>query len=578
MRQHLREAAQEINYLREAVSVESKAGIQGSSLAFDHSPAGSGQRQLKGFAGQEDIVALHSPKSQSASGGTGTGRPRGSSGNGSGSGKTSPRYAASLKRFNSTGGLANNSLLHNYLENGSINSSNVRSVSHHGSQGDAPDGDALSAAPSRATSTGGAGGTTAPKNLSLAAPVKWLHIFRQDVQRALDEGRCREITRNECLELIEKLYESKSIANEKALQGIGNVPMETMEQHAFRSMEKKYGLRSLAVEHAGMLLRALDTYAHTDNDVMVFQKIFRNELEEDFRMIQNELTRSIKDLTMVQLMGRYPTKDQAALQNLLEQKMVEGVIIEDDWKDMVNYLYNEADATTLCVLLRRLAIDEKGGPSPGVSFAGLSGASAGPGTGTETSPKIVKTNSFTRVNKSTASYVIGGGTGPGGPAGSSNGTMGYDKRNTRDIKRLGYSSPTLQITAKDPGSKGRKDVLKLSFSVFMRTVLDFQLQSHQIFLDNFVKIFRDIDRDVDGVITAAEFRECFLLVRRQSGWAGPTAQSGDEDQDCDDVDRNGGTEITASVDDTFLGMIQQIDPMETDRVTFSSAVSFLSKL
>jgi hypothetical protein len=35
---------------------------------------------------------------------------------------------------------------------------------------------------------------------------------------------------------------------EKALQGIGNIPMETIEQHTYRSMEKRYGLRNLAVE------------------------------------------------------------------------------------------------------------------------------------------------------------------------------------------------------------------------------------------------------------------------------------------------------------------------------------------
>ena len=37
-------------------------------------------------------------------------------------------------------------------------------------------------------------------------------------------------------------------------------------------------MRSLAVEHTGMFLQAVDSFASMDNDVEVFQKIFRNEV------------------------------------------------------------------------------------------------------------------------------------------------------------------------------------------------------------------------------------------------------------------------------------------------------------
>jgi hypothetical protein len=43
------------------------------------------------------------------------------------------------------------------------------------------------------------------------------------------------------LDTIDSLYASKQVANEKAMRGVGNVPMETMEQHTFRTYEKKYG-------------------------------------------------------------------------------------------------------------------------------------------------------------------------------------------------------------------------------------------------------------------------------------------------------------------------------------------------
>ena len=75
-----------------------------------------------------------------------------------------------------------------------------------------------------------------------------------------------------------------------------------------------YRLRALAAEHAGSLLKSLDTHGASDNTVQVFHKIFRNELEEDFRFIHAELSKTIKDLTMVQMMSRSNNKDAEGIQ------------------------------------------------------------------------------------------------------------------------------------------------------------------------------------------------------------------------------------------------------------------------
>jgi hypothetical protein len=58
--------------------------------------------------------------------------------------------------------------------------------------------------------------------------------------------------------------------------------IETMEIHVYRFMEKKYGLRSLAVEHAAMFLAGLKVFASDHIDVEVFYKIFCNQIEEGF--------------------------------------------------------------------------------------------------------------------------------------------------------------------------------------------------------------------------------------------------------------------------------------------------------
>jgi hypothetical protein len=77
-----------------------------------------------------------------------------------------------------------------------------------------------------------------------------------------------------------------------------------MELFTYKTMEKRYGLRSLAVEHAGALLTAVQRYNTQDFDIMLYNKMFHNEVEEEFRDVLEELRRSVVDLLRVQLMAR----------------------------------------------------------------------------------------------------------------------------------------------------------------------------------------------------------------------------------------------------------------------------------
>ena len=50
---------------------------------------------------------------------------------------------------------------------------------------------------------------------------------------------------------------------------------------------------------------------------------------------------------MIQLMTRYTNKDNVTLQNLLDNKINNGFIFEEEWIDLIKYLYNENDFITL---------------------------------------------------------------------------------------------------------------------------------------------------------------------------------------------------------------------------------------
>lgn len=90
--------------------------------------------------------------------------------------------------------------------------------------------------------------------------------------------------------IIQHLVSAKVLSNttDKKRTTTSSVQLqdiETMEIHVYRCMEKKYGLRSLAVEHGAMFLAGLKHFAADYIDVEVFYKIFCNEVEEGFMKV-----------------------------------------------------------------------------------------------------------------------------------------------------------------------------------------------------------------------------------------------------------------------------------------------------
>jgi Ca2+-binding EF-hand superfamily protein len=382
--------------------------------------------------------------------------------------------------------------------------------------------------------------STPGQSRSSTRSESWLHSFRGELQKAIDENRCREMSLKTLKDFIDKLYESKEAAASKLAQGTGNTAVETMEMHLYSTLEKKYGLRSIAAEQAGMVLIAVDKYASEDNFVNVFHKIFRNEVEDDFWLVQKELLKSIRDLAMVQLMSRYPTKDQPTLLALLDQKVADGLISEDEWTDMVNYLYNSVDSTAICLMLKKLAAEEMG-----------------------TQGIIVPDDSA-----SAQSTPFSPGRPRAALAAASPNTLSKQGLNTRTdmSRRLGYNSPSLKAQQQQQtqqlreSGKSSKTQLRLSFQAFQKCVLDFQLKSRLQYLATFRAAFERFDADFDGVLSAEEMRECYFWLRDTTDWLPPSQSNKGPDDDY-----------------LILSLLQVMDPRQTNRIPFSVAATTISK-
>ena len=81
-------------------------------------------------------------------------------------------------------------------------------------------------------------------------------------------------------ELICEIIHSKRKYDEQCQTK--QLPRETMEQYMLTFLNQKYGLKQLILENATGVLQAVKTYSNDDHEVLLFGKILKNTVDEDF--------------------------------------------------------------------------------------------------------------------------------------------------------------------------------------------------------------------------------------------------------------------------------------------------------
>ena len=170
-------------------------------------------------------------------------------------------------------------------------------------------------------------------------------------QQSQQQQSVRAISLKQLKDHIEQIYASKIKFDQKCKQA--RLPRETMEQHMYTYLNQRYGLKPLIVDHASAIIKAVNKCAKQDNDVAVFGKILRNEIDEEFRFVQAQLKQTVDELLRVYLKGKYPLKADREISRMLQQRQ-RGEVHEEEWSDIIKYMYNHKDALSLIVMVKDL--------------------------------------------------------------------------------------------------------------------------------------------------------------------------------------------------------------------------------
>ena len=145
-------------------------------------------------------------------------------------------------------------------------------------------------------------------------------------------------------EIINDIYNSKGEFDKKSDEN--KLPRETMEQHMYTYLNQKYGLKSIIIEWASNIINGIKIFSSEDSEICLFGKILRNEIEEDARLIYSDVQKSILEYLKYYIKRKHHYISAKEISKILKEKK-KGSLTEEEWKEIINYLYNEEHAKIL---------------------------------------------------------------------------------------------------------------------------------------------------------------------------------------------------------------------------------------
>ena len=99
---------------------------------------------------------------------------------------------------------------------------------------------------------------------------------------------------NDFLILINSIYESKEKEEKIILEK--RLPQETLEHHIYTFLTRKYGVKHIVIEKAFSIFSSLRKYCSINSDILLFDKIIKNDIDESSRGFSKEIKNNLEKL------------------------------------------------------------------------------------------------------------------------------------------------------------------------------------------------------------------------------------------------------------------------------------------
>ncbi|CAD8141980.1 unnamed protein product [Paramecium pentaurelia] len=171
----------------------------------------------------------------------------------------------------------------------------------------------------------------------------------------------RPLTLKQLKDIIQDIYESKTKHDIRQYEN--KMPLETIEQHMYTYLYCKYGLKNLALEWVACIINAIQKYIAEDNDVAVFGLMLKNNLDEDFRLLQSQRKLNIEHIIQTILQAKYKTKHVLEIKEIVKQK-VAGQITHQEAIDILKSCLQEEEKEIILSQLKMHQIKSVSSVSP----------------------------------------------------------------------------------------------------------------------------------------------------------------------------------------------------------------------
>ena len=351
---------------------------------------------------------------------------------------------------------------------------------------------------------------------------------------SLNTSRNQIISLKALKDFINELYISKSQYDVKCEKY--KLPKETLEEHMYTFLNKKYGLKNLIIEWAKNVIGGIKYYSKKDSIVLLFGKIMRNEQEEDARFIIEKVSQSIEELLLYYIKRQNPLKLINEINKIFERKK-KSELFEEEWKGIIYSIYEKEEAGEIEKKIINF-INKENEKKKMEMFKKYKNSRM-------KKQHKNKYNSNTNYLNTTNNYNLN-------TINTFNNATINNVNNTNSF----YMNSIGNINTNNKLSRVEKynmllfpDDKNILFTDFMKIVLDNHIRFRDKQLKNFLELFHSVDTNRDGVINEEEFSE---LIQRMKIFK--------EDE----------------IENKIFHFLEKLDPFDNQKFTFSECVSFFS--